>query len=90
MIGAVGVDAERYKHVLAIREGATENTTVAKKLLEDLRSAEFGGILNDRRRSFMIELHMRMIDDLRLGNYSDQRSGPTPKPSVSALGDFNA
>ena len=27
MIGAVGVDAEGHKHVLAIREGATENAT---------------------------------------------------------------
>ena len=36
MIGAVGVDAEGHSHVLAIREGATENATVAKELLEDL------------------------------------------------------
>jgi hypothetical protein len=36
MIGAVGVDAEGHKHVLAIREGATENATVVKELLEDL------------------------------------------------------
>jgi len=36
MIGAIGVDTEGHKHVLAIREGATENTTVAKELLEDL------------------------------------------------------
>lgn len=33
-IGAVGVDGN--KHVLAIREGATENAAVAKELLEDL------------------------------------------------------
>lgn len=36
MIGAVGVDAEGHKHVLAIREGATENATVAKERWEDL------------------------------------------------------
>ncbi len=36
VIGAVGVDAEGHKHVLAIREGATENATVVKELLEDL------------------------------------------------------
>jgi transposase-like protein len=35
VIGAVGVDAEGHKHVLAIREGATENATVVKELLED-------------------------------------------------------
>src|SRR5262249_62401268 len=36
MIGAVGVDTDGNKHVLAIREGATENATVVKELLEDL------------------------------------------------------
>ena len=36
MIGAVGVDAEGNKHVLGIREGATENSTVVKELLEDI------------------------------------------------------
>jgi hypothetical protein len=35
-IGAVGMDVEGNKHVLAIREGATENAAVAKELLEDL------------------------------------------------------
>ena len=32
----MGVDVEGNKHVLAIREGATENAAVAKELLEDL------------------------------------------------------
>ena len=32
MIGAVGVDPAGHKHVLAIREGASENATVAKEL----------------------------------------------------------
>jgi len=36
MIGAVGVDEEGSKHVLAIRDGATENATVTKELLEEL------------------------------------------------------
>ncbi len=36
MIGAVGVDTEGNKHVLGIREGATENSTVVKELLEDI------------------------------------------------------
>ena len=36
MIGAVGVDAEGRKHVLGIREGATENSTVVAELLEDI------------------------------------------------------
>ena len=33
---ALGVTADGKKHVLALREGATENATVAKALLEDL------------------------------------------------------
>ena len=36
MIGAVGVDSDGNKHVLGIREGATENSTVVKELLEDI------------------------------------------------------
>jgi len=36
VICAVGVDARGYKHVLGLREGATENAAVAKALLEDL------------------------------------------------------
>ena len=34
--GAVGVDVEGDKHVLGIREGATENSTVITALLEDI------------------------------------------------------
>jgi transposase-like protein len=36
VICAVGVDAKGQKHVLALREGATENAAVAKALLEEL------------------------------------------------------
>jgi transposase-like protein len=35
VICAVGVDAGGHKHVLGLREGATENAVVAKALLED-------------------------------------------------------
>lgn len=52
MIGAVGVDAEGRKHVLAIREGATENATVAKELLEDLVAR---GVKPDQKRLFVID-----------------------------------
>lgn len=52
MIGAVGVDAEGHKHVLAIREGATENATVAKELLEDLVAR---GVKPDHKRLFVID-----------------------------------
>ena len=36
VICAVGVDAAGNKHVLGLREGATENAEVAKSLLADL------------------------------------------------------
>ena len=35
-VGAVGVDSEGHKHVLGVREGASENAEVARALLEDL------------------------------------------------------
>src|SRR5215470_13193697 len=52
MIGAVGVDVEGHKHVLAIREGATENATVVKELLEDLVAR---GVSPDHKRLFVID-----------------------------------
>lgn len=36
VIAAVGVDVEGHKHVLGLREGASENAVVAKALLEAL------------------------------------------------------
>ena len=36
VLAAIGVDAAGYKHVLGIREGASENATVVKALLSDL------------------------------------------------------
>ncbi len=52
MIGAVGVDAEGHKHVLGIREGATENATVVTELLEDIVSR---GVDAKRRMLFVID-----------------------------------
>lgn len=52
VIGAVGVDAQGYKHVLGLREGATENAVVAKALLEDLVAR---GLDPARRRLFVID-----------------------------------
>ena len=52
MIGAVGVDTEGHKHVLAIREGATENATVVKELLVDLVAR---GVNPDQKRLFVID-----------------------------------
>jgi transposase-like protein len=52
VICAVGVDAEGHKHVLGVREGATENAEVATALLTDLVDR---GLRTDRRRLFVID-----------------------------------
>lgn len=51
-IAAIGVDTEGSKHVLGLREGASENKVVAKALLEDLVER---GLSPDRRRLFVID-----------------------------------
>lgn len=52
VVAAVGVDVSGHKHVLALREGATENAEVAKSLLEDLVAR---GVKPGRRRLFVID-----------------------------------
>lgn len=52
MIGAVGVDSEGNKHVLGLREGATENSTVITELLEDIVSR---GVDAKRKMLFVID-----------------------------------
>jgi transposase-like protein len=52
VICAVGVDAKGSKHVLGLREGATENAAVAKALLEDLVRR---GLAPARPRLFVID-----------------------------------
>jgi putative transposase len=52
VIAAVGVDAEGRKHVLGLAEGATENTAVVRRLLEDLVER---GVKPGRRRLFVID-----------------------------------
>lgn len=52
VVAAVGVDAEGHKHVLALREGATENTAVVTGLLEELVAR---GVKPGRRRLFVID-----------------------------------
>ena len=49
---AVGVDIQGCKHVLALREGATENAEAAKDLLQHLVEH---GVDPTRRRSFIID-----------------------------------
>ena len=52
VIVALGVDAEGYKHVLGLREGASENATVVKDLLTDIVSR---GLDPTHRRLFVID-----------------------------------
>jgi len=52
VLAAVGVADDGSKHVLGLREGASENSTVVTALLEDLVER---GITPDRRRLFVID-----------------------------------
>ena len=52
VICAVGVDSAGNKHVLGLREGATENAEVAKALLEDLAAR---GLKSSQARLFIID-----------------------------------
>jgi len=52
VIVAIGVDSKGYKHVLGLRDGASENATVCTALLEDLVER---GVTSDRRRLFVID-----------------------------------
>lgn len=52
MIGAIGVDTQGHKHVLGIREGATENAAVVTALLEDVVAR---GVDPKRKMLFVID-----------------------------------
>jgi transposase-like protein len=52
ILGAVGVDPTGQKHVLGLRQGSSENTTVVTELLNDLVRR---GLAPDRRRLFVID-----------------------------------
>jgi len=52
MVGVVGVDSKGYKHVLGIREGATENAAVVTALLEDIVAR---GVDPKRKMLFVID-----------------------------------
>jgi transposase-like protein len=64
---AVGVDVQGNKHVLGLREGATENAVVVKALLEDLVAR---GLKPQRRRLFVIDgaLALRTAIDAVFGS----------------------
>lgn len=52
MMGAIGVDTQGHKHVLGIREGATENAAVVTALLEDVVAR---GVDPKRKMLFVID-----------------------------------
>ena len=52
LIGVVGIDAGGNKHVLGLREGATENSTVVTALLEEIVAR---GVDPKRKRLFVID-----------------------------------
>jgi putative transposase len=52
VIAALGVDSDGYKHILGLRDGATENAVVVKDLLADLVGR---GVDPARRRLFVID-----------------------------------
>ena len=73
VIVALGVDDQGVKHVLGLREGASENTAVATGLLEDLVER---GIKPDRRRLFVIDAAKALrkaIDQVYGKHHSVQR-----------------
>ena len=52
ILAAVGVDVDGHKHVLGLRDGASENAGVVKGLLEELVAR---GVTPNRRRLFVID-----------------------------------
>lgn len=52
LVAAIGIDGAGEKHVLALVEGATENTVVVKALLADLVER---GLAPDRARLFIVD-----------------------------------
>jgi len=52
VIAALGVDSAGFKHIMGLREGASENAVVVKDLLTDIVAR---GLKNDRRRLFVID-----------------------------------
>ena len=52
VLAAIGVDSKGYKHVLGLRDGASENATVCQALLADLVER---GVKPGRRRLFVID-----------------------------------
>src|SRR5262245_14732622 len=80
VICAVGVDAQGNKHVLGLREGATEHAVVVKVLLEDLVAR---GLDPKRRRLFVIDTPVQRCRNHTIRTQS-QNGGPRSSFPLSA------
>ena len=76
VLAAVGVDSDGKKHVLGVREGASENAEVTSALLEDLVER---GLDPGRRRLFVIDgsKALRKAIEKVFGQLHDQPARPT-------------
>ena len=83
ILAAVGVDAEGKKHVLGIRQGASENTEVTSALLGDLVER---GLDPRRRRLFVIDgsKALRKGIDQVFGSESPRAALPQPQAQERA------
>jgi putative transposase len=59
---ALGIDEQGDKHVLGLHEGATENESTCKALIEDLVAR---GVRNDRSRLFVIDGSKALVAAIR-------------------------
>lgn len=59
---ALGIDEQGEKHVLGLHEGATENESTCKALIEDLVAR---GLRNDRSRLFVIDGSKALVAAIR-------------------------
>src|SRR6185437_13301525 len=103
VLAAIGLDLHGKKHVLGLREGATENVAACKELLADLIER---GLPTDRALLFIIDGLVRnfvflsqLVNErssrgqrLRIGhlNRSDGRSQGWPEPVREANGPLTA
>lgn len=62
VVVALGIDEQGDKHVLGLHEGATENESVCKALLEDLVAR---GVQADRSRLFVIDGSKALVAAIR-------------------------
>ena len=80
VICAAGVDDQGQKHLLGLREGATENAEVAKALLEDLAGR---GLDSKRRRLFVIDGSLALRKADRPGLRRGDAGAAVPQPQAS-------